>query len=163
MLGAPKSYARAAYHAVHTFVVVAPDGARRWVRFTWQPVAGVLTADDKTPVDKYLQQELCDRLAEAPARFILMMAIGEAGDDFNDPSRPWPPHRVRIAMGTLTIDAIPEDQIANSERLSFNPWRLVPGIEPSGDPILRARRDAYEFSRKRRGGCPFSGSSIDGG
>jgi catalase len=33
----------------------------------------------------------------------------------------------------------------------------VPGIEPSDDPTLKARRDAYEDSRKRRGvtQCPF--------
>ena len=159
-LGAPVSYARATYHAVHTFVVVAPDGVRRPVRFTWQPVSGVLTNPIATPVDKYLQQELSDRLAEGPARFILMMTIGETGDDFADPSRPWSPHRVRIVMGTLTLDAVPDDQVANGELLSFNPWRLVPGIEPSDDPILRARRDAYELSRKLRGApaCPFSGS-----
>jgi catalase len=161
-LGAPVSYARATYHAVHTFVVVAPDGVRRPVRFTWQPVSGVLTTDRTAPPsDKYLQQEICDRLAKGPARFILMMTIGEIGDDFDNPSRPWPPHRVRVVMGTLTLDAVPDDQVANGELLSFNPWRLVPGIEPSDDPILRARRDAYEYSRNRRKappGCPFSRS-----
>jgi catalase len=155
------SYARATYHAVHTFVVVAPDGVRRPARFAWQPVAGVLTTDlEATPVDKYLQQELCGRLAEGPARFILMMTIGEGGDDFDDPSRPWPPHRARVVMGTLTLDAIPDDQVANCELLSFNPWRLVPGIEASDDPVLGARRDAYELSRQQRGApaCPFSGN-----
>jgi catalase len=160
MIGAPVSYARADYHAVHTFVIVAPDGTRRWVRFSWQPVSGVLNTDPhKTPIDQYLQDELRKRVAEAPARFTLMMAIGEAGDDFNDPSRPWPPHRVRVMMGMLTIDHIPEDQVANCERLSFNPGRLIPGIEPSDDPVLRVRRDAYEISRQRRDGaaaCPFS-------
>ena len=40
-IGAPESYARASYHAVHTFWVTAPDGVRRPVRFFWQPVAGV--------------------------------------------------------------------------------------------------------------------------
>ncbi len=165
MLGAPVSYARAAYHAVHTFVVVAPDGARRHVRFSWMPVAGALNSDPHgTPRDNYLQQELCDRLAEEPARFILMMSIGEAGDAFDDPSRSWPPHRVRVVTGTLTIDAVAEDQVENCERLSFNPWRLVAGIEPSDDPILRLRRDAYEFSRERRDGiaCPFSRSRTYG-
>jgi catalase len=166
-IGAPVSYARATYHAVHTFVVVAPNGARRWVRFRWQPLAGVLNDPNATPVDKYLQQELRQRLAEEPGRFTngpahfsLMMAIGEAGDDFNDPSRPWPPHRVRVMMGMLTLNAVPEDQIANCERLSFNPWLLTPGIEPSDDPVLRVRREAYQISSKRRGGaaCPFSGS-----
>ena len=160
-LGAPVSYARATYHAVHAFVVMAPDGARRWVRFTWQPVAGVLNTDpNAAPVDDYLRQELRDRLAKGPERFILMMSIGEMGDDFNDPSRPWPPRRERVVMGTLTINAVSEDQIANCERLSFNPMLLVKGIEPSDDPILRARCDAYEYSCERRGGtaCPFSRS-----
>ena len=40
-IGAPVSYVRASYHAVHTFGVTAPDGVRRPVRFSWQPVAGV--------------------------------------------------------------------------------------------------------------------------
>ncbi len=163
-LGAPVSYVRATYHAVHTFIVTARDGTRRWVRFTWQPVSGVLKNDpSEAPVDNYLPEELRKRVAKDPKdppRFTLMMSIGEAGDDFKDPARPWPPRRVRVAMGTMTIDAVPEDQVANCERLSFNPMRLVDGIEASDDPILRARLGAYEYSRERRGGtaCPFSRS-----
>jgi catalase len=61
-------------------------------------------------------------------------------------------------MGSLTVTAVAEDQVEDGERLSFNPWRLVPGIEAGEDPILALRRGAYEFSRERRGGiCPFSG------
>ena len=41
LIGAPVSYARASYHAVHTFMVTDPNGVRRPVRFSWQPVAGV--------------------------------------------------------------------------------------------------------------------------
>jgi catalase len=158
-IGAPVSYVRADYHAVHAFIVVAPDGARRWVRFSWQPVFGVLNTKITDPViDQYLQQDLRNRLAREPARFTLMMAIGEAGDDFNDPSRPWPPHRVRIMMGTLTLEAVPEDQCANSERLAFNPMHLTKGIEASDDPVLRVREKAYNFSRDSRlnaSRCPF--------
>ena len=159
-LGAPASYVRAAYHAVHTFIAVAPDGTRRPVRFTWIPVAGVRNRDPNAkPCDNYLQNELRARLAREPARFILMMSIGEVGDDLNDPSRPWPPHRVRVVMGTLTVDAVAGDQSEDCERLSFNPWRLTAGIEPSDDPILRLRHGAYEFSRERRSAiaCPFAG------
>jgi catalase len=160
LIGAPVSYVRAEYHAVHTFVIVAPDGARRWVRFSWQPVFGVLNTDpEKTPIDEYLQQELRDRLAKEPARFTLMMAIGEAGDDFDDCSRPWPPHRVRIMMGTLTLNAVPKDQDANSERLAFNPMHLTTGIEASDDPVLHVRGESYDISRDARLNaprCPFS-------
>ncbi len=158
-IGAPVSYVRDAYHAVHTFVVTGPDKTRRWVRFSWQPIAGVLkTNPDLPPVDDYLRQELKDRLASEPARFSLMMAVGEVGDDFNDSSRPWPPHRKRIMMGTLTLDAVPDDQIEQSEKLSFNPGLLTNGIETSDDPVLKIRIESYKVSSAWRGGtpCPFS-------
>lgn len=159
MLGAPKSYVRAVYHAVHTFFVVGPDGVRRPVRFSWKPVAGVETTKDtiKAPRDDYLQGELRERLKQWPARMMLMMMIGEAGDVLEDPCQPWPARRLRVVMGTLTLEEIAKDQLADCEKMSFNPWRLVPGLEPSADPLLQARRDAYEDSRKRRGvtQCPF--------
>lgn len=156
LIGAPESYARASYHAVHTFWVTAPDGVRRPVRFYWQPVAGVRNIKPTAePCDKYLFDELKRRLQRWPARFMLMMTIGEEGDALNDCTRPWPGTRLRIAMGTLTLKEIPEDQEAAGERISFNPCRLAPGIEPSDDPILKARLGAYEVSREMRGGCPF--------
>jgi catalase len=165
-IGAPLSYARTSYHAVHAFGIRAPGGMRRWVRFTWRPVAGVRPTNPKTEpiVDNYLKDELRERLAREPARFTLMMTIGETGDDVNDPTRPWPLHRMRVVMGELILDQIPADQITHCERLSFNPWLLADGIEPSDDPVLRVRHRAYQISSKRRGGaaCPFSRSSADG-
>jgi len=156
LIGAPKSYARASYHAVHTFWVTAPNGVRRPVRFSWQPVAGVRNTNPKTvPHDKYLFDELRDRLQRWPARFMLMMTIGEADDALDDPTKPWPGTRIRVAMGTLTLIKVSEDQEADGERISFNPCRLAPGIEVSNDPILEARLGAYEVSREMRGGCPF--------
>ncbi len=158
MIGAPVSYARATYNAVHTFIITAPDATRRYVRFLWQPTAGIkLTDPNAPPVDDYLHQELRDRLAYWPAQFLLLMTIGEAGDAFDDPTIPWPIRRRRVVMGTLTLTTVADDQVEGCERLSFNPCRLVPGIAMSNDPILAARRDAYEVSRQRRGAtaCPF--------
>jgi catalase len=156
-IGAPESYARASYHAVHTFWVTAPDGVRRPVRFSWQPVAGVRNVDAAhVSRDKYLFKELEDRLKGWPARFMLMMTIGEEGDALDDPTKPWPGTRIRVAMGTLTLIKVAEDQEADGERISFNPCRLAPGIEASNDPILKARRCAYEVSRDMRDGCPFT-------
>ena len=163
-IGAPVSYARATYHAVHAFGIRAPDGVRRFVRFDWRPVAGVLnTSEDDPPKDVYLKQELTERLAREPARFTLMMTIGENGDDAADPSRPWGPHRTRVVMGELTLDTLADDTLIES--MSFNPWLLTDGVEPSNDPVLAARRDAYKVSSGRRIGaipCPFSRSPTDG-
>jgi catalase len=158
VIGAPVSYARATYHAIHTFIVEDPDGVHRPVRFSWQPVAGVRNTDPTAPPDdKYLHQELERRLRPWPARFMLMMTIGEAGDAIDDPTRPWPARRVRVVMGTLSLTNVAKDQAAASEHISFNPWSFPPGIKASGDPILHARRGAYEQSRVIRG-CPFNRS-----
>ncbi|MDZ4308287.1 catalase [Allopontixanthobacter sp.] len=157
-LGAPVSYARASYNAVHTFVVTAPDDTRRYVRFFWQPVAGVEVTDPTLPpVDDYLQAELRDRLATWPAEFLLLMAVGETGDPLDDPTTAWPLHRARIVMGVLTLVEVPVDQDTYCEKMSFNPGRLTRGIDISNDPILAARIGAYEVSRQLRGGtaCPF--------
>ncbi|URD60654.1 catalase [Sphingomonas sp. KRR8] len=154
-IGAPVSYARASYHAVHTFVLTAPDGTRRYVRFSWLPTVGVLNTDPlAVPVDRYLERELHRRIAAGPVHFNLMMVLGEAGDDFDDSTRPWPPHRRRVFMGTLTLDKLLDDDIC--ERLNFNPWLLPDGIGPSNDPVLRVRKEAYEISGRRRGAaaCP---------
>ena len=59
-------------------------------------------------------------------------------------------------MGTLFIERLAEERHVDVERLSFNPMRLPPGIEASGDEILRARGEIYQLGCKERGGtgCP---------
>lgn len=160
-IGAPVSYARAAYHAVHTFVVTNARNTQRWVRFSWQPILGVLTTDPKTvPVDNYLADELRERLKTlGNPRFSLMMTIGETGDAFDNPARPWPPHRVRIQMGVMELTGVPEDQETFCEKLSFNPGLLTDGIEMSNDPVLSMRKEVYIKSSEMRHAtpCPFSG------
>ncbi len=174
-IGAPVSYVREAYHAVHTFIVTGRDGQERHVRFAWQPVAGVLKMQPgevftdgvvtpnpaAEPIAEYLQKDLGRRLADGIERFTLTMTIGETGDPFDDSTRRWPLHRRRIMMGTLTLDRLVADQEQGCERLSFNPCLLPEtGIRASNDPVLALRRTAYAFSSKRRGAipCPFSGS-----
>lgn len=175
-IGAPVSYLRAAYHAVHTFIVTNSDGVQRPVRFSWQPVLGVQTLDQKAPYDpdpepgngdSYLQDELRHRLLTSIGkdhpRFSLMMTIGEAGDALDDPTRPWPPRRVRIMMGTLSVHEIVSDPDADCERLCFNPGLLTDGIEMSADKVLKFRVETYKLSGRMRGAreCPFSGASPD--
>jgi catalase len=48
-------------------------------------------------------------------------------------------HRRRVVMGKLTLADVPEDQVEECKKWSFNPWLLVEGIEPSYDPVLRVR------------------------
>src|SRR5580692_12628053 len=88
---------------------------------SWQPVAGVSNTDPKAaPRDKYLFEELKSRLQRWPARFLLMMTIGDADDDPTKPGRErepgsswvrlsssrWPRIRGRMANASVSIPAV---------------------------------------------------------
>lgn len=164
MQAVPMSWARVKYHAVHTFVIVDPAGTRRHVRFAWQPVAGVCPLDDPlTAAPDFLSTELRERLLVAPARFELKMTIGEDGDAFDDPTTSWPVTRRVVMMGSLSLDRVADDQIAQCERLSFNPMRLAAGVEASDDEILRARGEVYALAAAERGaiGCPLRAAPVE--
>lgn len=157
MLVTPTSYARATYHALHSFKMTAPDGVVRFVRLSWEPVAGVRPIDPAaTMAENFLHSELASRLAKEPARFVLRMDVAGQGDAIDDPTKIWDTTRLRVVLGELFITALVADQQRDCEKLSFNPTRVVAGLECSNDPILAARGDAYEYSCALRGGsgCP---------
>jgi catalase len=87
------------------------------------------------------------------------MNVAGQGDDINDPTKVWDTTRLRVVLGELWITEIAADNGTACEHLSFNPTRLAPGIECSDDPVLAARRGAYEYSCRTRGGsgCPVGG------
>jgi catalase len=158
----PTSYARVKYHAVHTFRATGADGVVRLVRLTCEPVAGVRPVEDTSKEEPdHLRSELGRRLGRGPARFVLRMNIAGQGDVTDDPTAVWDNTQPRIVMGELVLTDLVPDQVADCERLSFNPTRVVPGLECSDDPILAARRGAYEESGRRRGatGCPVTGGT----
>ena len=164
LLQVPVSWARTAYHAVHTFMAVGPDDVRRPVRFSWQPVDGVFPVPaDELPAKSttFLTAEMQTRLAQAAAQFTLKMMIGDAGDALDDPSMTWPVTRQTVNMGTLHIEQLAQERDVDVERLSFNPMRLPPGIEASSDQILRARGEIYQLGCKERSGigCPLHAGS----
>jgi catalase len=145
----PQSYATCTYRPVHAFVLRAGPETR-WVRFTWEPVAGVRSAAPDAQGD-FLHRELRERLARGPAEFVLRMAVAEQGDDTSDPTREWTKaSRKRVIMGHLWLDAVAPDQLRAGEARVFDPTRLVPGVEVSDDEILRVRGKVYRRSHERR-------------
>ena len=114
---------------------------------------------DPQPSTDYLRAELGQRLQRGPARFVLRMVLAGQGDALDDPTELWDTTRRRIVMGELVLTGLVDDQETECEQLSFNPTRVVLGFECSEDPVLAARRGAYELSCGQRGGsdCPVGG------
>nr|AGS31996.1 chanoclavine synthase catalase protein [Epichloe mollis] len=54
------------------------------------------------------------------------------------------------SFGKLTLKRNPKDYFQEIEQLAFSPSHLVPGVEPSEDPMLQARLFAYRDAQRYR-------------
>jgi len=145
----PESYARLVYRGLHAFRFVGADGDARFVRYRWEPRAGIASLSDdeaRARPERYLRDELYSRLKSEPVVFDLHVQIGTDADPTADPTVEWPSEREDVVIGTLVI----EEPIEDCEEMLFDPMMLVDGIEASDDEILRARSGAYAVSFKRR-------------
>jgi catalase len=148
----PAGFANCTFHGIHAFKFFAPDGTERFIRYRWIPDEGEATLTDTETRElgrEYLQQELERRLNAAPFGYELRIQIGEDADDPNDPTTPWPEERESVSAGHLQVA---EYAGIECNPMIFDPGNLVDGIEPSNDPILKARSPAYSVSFSRRSG-----------
>jgi catalase len=148
----PASYATSTYYGVHTFVLENAAGTRQPVRYHWAPDAGVQTISDddaKARGERYLAEELAQRLAREPVGFTLWWTFPDDGDPLDDPTQLWPPERRQVQAGRLQITQLAADQ-AEDDRMIWDPNRVVDGFACSADPILAARGGAYGVSYSRR-------------
>lgn len=146
------SFAARRYFPFHAFKWVDAEGGERFVRYTWHPTVNepdISREEAKRRGRDYLFDELRQRLGREPARMRLEVQIAGPGDDPNDPSDQWPDERERVTVGTLEVTAIDDDA---DDGIVFDPMRLVDGIEPSNDPVLRYRPAVYTLSHERRTG-----------
>lgn len=150
MTMAPASFAGCTFNGIHAFRWIAPDGTARWVRYRWVPdeEGATLTDLETRALGKdYLHEDLERRLNDGTIENELHVQIGQADDDPNDPTVPWPEERTWVAVGRMTLT---EFAGKDCEPMIFDPGRLTDGIERSDDPILYMRSRAYGVSFERR-------------
>ncbi len=145
----PESYGTIRFWAQHAFVWVGPDGARRFVRYRWEPLGGPrhLTVEQSADWGPgHLLDELVDRL---PVSFDLKVQFAGPEDPTADPTQPWPADRPEIDAGRLEVLKPVADQEFWDQAV-FDPTRLAAGVELSDDPVLAYRKQAYAEGRRRR-------------
>ena len=149
----PPSYANCAFYGIHTFRFINKTGKITNVRFRFVPHDGekqLSGAELKSMPRDFLEKALNERLEKGPARWDMILTIGEPGDSENNPTILWPASRRELKAGTLTItSAIPSAE-AGSYRINYDPLVMADGIAPSDDPVLLFRSPSYALSYTRR-------------
>ncbi len=107
----------------------------------------------------YHFDEIAARVGKAPVRFKILVQVAAADDVTDDATMHWPEARELFELGTLELNAVVADTLAQQQRIIFDPIPRVDGIEPSADPLLELRAAIYLLSgRERRGaGLPAAG------
>lgn len=150
----PASYATSAYFGVNSFVLVDRQGRRQHARWTFEPVAGrvgLTPAERQERGANFLEAELRGRLARGPAEWRVLLQLPAPGDPLNDAVAAWPADRPTVEVARLRITSVqPAEGPAPCDGQMFNPTLLPDGIEPSEDPILTIRAEAYAVSLSRR-------------
>ncbi len=145
------SFATEQYHSINAFYLVDEHGKKHAVRWIAKPQ---LNDENIQPLNNdsvdALQLQLKDQVAQAPVKFDMLFSFATAEDDENNPTVLWPQSRKTINAGTLVISSLQAQEGGVCADMNFDPLVLPTGIEPSADPILRARGAAYAESFRRR-------------
>ena len=151
---APKSLAETVFNAIHTFWFENAEGHRTAARYRWVPEAGVSSqsvADLKALPTDYLFTDVEERLATGPVRYELRLILAADGDVLNDPSTAFPEDRPQVLLGHLALQRLTSLEEIGDPIMLHDPTRTTDGIDISDDPVLNARRGAYEVSAVNRG------------
>jgi catalase len=73
-----------------------------------------------------------------------------------DLTKIWPHSQFPLRpIGKLVLNENPQNYFAEIEQVAFSPSHLVPGIEPSADPVLQSRLFSYPDTHRHRLGTNY--------
>lgn len=149
----PSSLARESFFAVTAFEFSNAAGETRFGRYRIVPEMGndyLTDAQVRALPDNYHYNELAERVAAGPIRFHVMVQLAADGDMVDDSTVHWPETRETVELGTIELDGVMPDSMAQEKHIIFDPIPRVDGIAPSSDPLLELRAAIYLLSGRRR-------------
>src|SRR6476660_51235 len=175
--GIPRSFRTMEGFGVHTFRLVNASGKTSLVKFHWKPVAGVHSlvweeAQLAAGCDPdFHRRDMADGI-EAGAfleyEFGIQVMPDDGTDSFEgidllDPTKLVPEELAPVQLiGKLTLNGNPTNYFAETEQVAYQTVKLVPGIEPTNDPLMQARLfSSLDTQITRLGGPNFAPLPIN--
>ena len=149
----PSSLSRQTYYGVTAFKFTNAEGQSKFGRYRIIPEAGEdFLADEQVAgiSPDYHFEEMIVRVAKGSFRFTLMVQVAADDDVTDDATVHWPEKRKLLELGTLEINHLLPDSLAQQQHIIFDPIPRVEGIEPSADPLLELRAAVYLLSGRER-------------
>ncbi len=164
----PRSYRMMQGFGVHTFRLINAQGASRFVKFHWTPLAGThsLAWDEAVKISgadpDFHRRDLWEAIeAGAYPEYELAIQVftEEQADGFSfdvlDATKIIPEELVPLQpIGRLVLNRNPDNFFAETEQVAFCTAHIVPGLDFSNDPLLAGRIHSYVDTQISRLGGP---------
>jgi catalase len=151
------------FNGLNAFRLINSAGIVKWARWSMVPTQRFEAISTAAP-GQASKNELFDALITSihrhPLEWHLIVTLAQPDDSVDDATRPWPPDRQQVDVGTLTIDRVESDDTSPARDINFDPLVLPNGIAASADPLLSARSAVYSQSFIRREGEQKYSSAI---
>jgi catalase len=146
------SYGTEPYFGNNAFKFTNAQNVSKFGRYRIVPESGPAFVSDEEAAKRppnALADNLRASLDKGPVKFRLMVQVADANDPTNDATKVWPDSRPLVDLGEIAVTKALDTQKVENDLL-FLPTNLPTGIEPSDDPIINTRTEAYAESFGRR-------------
>ncbi|KAF9893866.1 peroxisomal catalase A [Aspergillus nanangensis] len=152
--GTPYSYRHMNGYSGHTYKWIKPDGLQLRNKTFNNEEAGRLASENP---DWHTQDlfNAIQRGENPPWTCYVQVLSPEQAEKFRwnifDLTKAWPQSQVPLRrFGRFTLNKNFESYFAEVEQAAFSPSHMVPGVEPSADPVLQSRLFSYPDTHRHR-------------
>jgi len=168
--GIPKGYRFMNGYSGHTMKLVNKDGDWVYCQFHMKSMQGIdfFTQEESANYSPdYSQKDLYEAIEKGDypkwTLEVQTMTPKQAEELWEtqkinvfDLTHIWPQGQFpRRKIGELTLNENAVNYFAEVEQVAFNPAHMVPGIEPSADPVLQSRLFSYPDTHRHRIGVNY--------
>ncbi|KAG4425254.1 peroxisomal catalase A [Cadophora malorum] len=167
--GTPYSYRHMNGYSGHTFKWTKPDGTFNYVQIHLKTDQGIKTFTNAEAGEMASEnpdwntQDLFDSIqnGDFPSWTAYVQVLSpEQAEKFRwnifDLTKVWPQKDVPLRQfGKFTLNKTVENYFAEIEQVAFSPSHIVPGVEPSADPVLQSRLFSYPDTQRHRLGVNY--------
>lgn len=173
--GTPYSYRHMNGYSGHTFKWVKEDGSFVYVQIHMKTDQGNKTFTNAEAGEMagsnpdWNTQDLFESIEKGdyPSWTCYVQVLTpEQAEKFKwnifDLTKVWPQGEVPLRpFGKFTLNKNPENYFAEIEQAAFSPSHLVPGVEPSNDPVLQSRLFSYPDTHRHRLGVNYQQIEVN--
>ncbi|KAK3356995.1 catalase-like domain-containing protein [Lasiosphaeria hispida] len=149
--GTPYSFRHMNGYSGHTFKFTKPDGSFVYVQIHLQTDQGNRTLTNSEATH-----------GSFPSWTVSLQVLTPSDAEtfrwnIHDLTKVWPHSAAPLRpLGKLTLNRNPDNYFAEIEQAAFSPSHMVPGVEPSADPVLQGRLFSYPDAQRHRLGTNYS-------